>query len=105
MDIPADTRKRIRRGRRKKWIKTKWYGCIGSRNYPWNTLDERPSAKMPGVMDVNCSQPLTELTDNEKEVRVNINKMTDSGMTYIPAGLMCGAGDWFWPKAFCEHRH
>lgn len=70
--------------------KVRWRGCVGSRNYPWNTRDERPSYRIPGIMNRSCSQPLTELTDSKNEVISNINSMRASGSTYIPAGLMWG---------------
>ncbi len=70
--------------------RVRWYGCVGSRNYPWNTRDERPSLKIPGIMNRSCSRQLTELTDNKQTILREINAMSDSGSTYIPAGLMWG---------------
>ncbi|HFC04314.1 MAG TPA: VWA domain-containing protein, partial [Rhizobiales bacterium] len=57
---------------------------------PWNTRDERPSLKIPGIMNRSCVRQLTELTDNKQTVLREINAMTDNGATYIPAGLMWG---------------
>ena len=73
-----------------KTTRTKWSGCVGSRNNPWNTKDERTDIKIPGIMDKTCSKPLTELTDNESQILNNLKKMRDGGSTYIPAGLMWG---------------
>ncbi len=68
----------------------RWYGCVGSRNYPWNTRDERPSLKIPGIMNRSCARPLTEMTADKNKIVREIDAMTDNGATYIPAGLMWG---------------
>jgi len=73
-----------------KTVRTKWYGCVGSRNYPWNTKDERPTYKIPGIMNKSCSRALTEMTDNKGQIISGISQMKANGSTYIPAGLMWG---------------
>lgn len=93
-DIPANsvTRVKVRKRGRWRWqtVKTTWSGCVGSRNYPWNTKDENLSYKMPGIMNQTCSRELQELTDNKGQVISAISSMNASGTTYIPAGLMWG---------------
>ena len=68
----------------------KWYGCVGSRDYPLNVDDARPNVKIPGLMNVTCARPLTELTDNRSTVISEIDSLTATGETYLPAGLMWG---------------
>lgn len=73
-----------------KTSKTVWRGCVGSRNFPWNTRDERPSLKVPGIMNRSCGRPLTTLTDNKQKIIRELDAMRDNGATYIPAGLIWG---------------
>lgn len=67
-----------------------WNGCIGSRNNP---LDESVGAignKYPGIMDVGCPAPLTDLTDSKSTLNGQIDAMVANNETYIPAGLLWG---------------
>jgi len=99
-EIAADSKVRKKVYKRGRWrwttVKSKWQGCVGSRNYPWNTKDERLSNKIPGVMqesgnsNYSCPKALTELTDNKGQVISAISQMKASGTTYIPGGLMWG---------------
>lgn len=70
---------------------TKWYGCVGSRNYPLNVRDQDYALKpAPGLMNTWCNAPLTPLTANRSVVLNAISSLSASGETYIPAGLMWG---------------
>ena len=83
-----------------------WQGCVGSRNYPYNTTDSAYNLyKVPGVMNYTrdnrrwnyCpSRPVTPLKSLESNGNVwalkrDINRLYASGSTYIPAGLSWGA--------------
>ncbi len=72
----------------------RWYGCVGSRDYPLNTTDDDYDLqKVPGLlMDRNeCRvNELTRLTNNRNEVINAINNLTARDRTYIPAGLVWG---------------
>jgi Flp pilus assembly protein TadG len=70
------------------WVR--WNGCVGSRNYPLATKDERYDVKIPGIMGVNCASPLLELTTNVSQVRSTISGLMTEGETYLPAGLIWG---------------
>ena len=67
-----------------------WYGCVASRNHPYNTQDIRSDLKIPGVMNRRCSRELTPLTADKDAIIREIGRMNASGSTYIPAGLMWG---------------
>ncbi len=70
--------------------KTKWYGCVGSRDYPLNVRDAQPGKRIPGLMNVSCGQELTELTDNRNKIISKIDALSATGETYLPAGLIWG---------------
>jgi Mg-chelatase subunit ChlD len=70
------------------WVR--WNGCVGSRNYPLATKDERYDVKIPGILGVNCASPLLELTTNVGQVRSTISGLITEGETYLPAGLIWG---------------
>ena len=67
-----------------------WNGCIGSRNDPLDVTIGTPSAKYPGIMDVGCPQPLTDLTATQATLDSQIDAMVATGETYIPAGVLWG---------------
>jgi Flp pilus assembly protein TadG len=67
-----------------------WHGCVGSRNYPLDTLDEQYNQRIPGILNVQCSAPLTPLSADRADLRSKIDDMFVIGETYIPAGLMWG---------------
>lgn len=70
---------------------TKWYGCVGSRDYPYNIRDDSYVIKpVPGLMNISCSTPITELSTSRPIVLKAIDQLSASGETYIPSGLMCG---------------
>ncbi len=68
----------------------KWYGCVGSRDYPLNVKDIKLGKKIPGLMNVSCAQELTELTEKRSEIINKIDALTATGETYLPAGLIWG---------------
>jgi Flp pilus assembly protein TadG len=67
-----------------------WNGCAGSREYPWNTRDERPDIDFPGLLNTWCPNEITPLTSDADLLKTNINALNASGDTYIPTGLMWG---------------
>lgn len=70
---------------------SKWYGCAGSRIYPFNVRDENYTIyPVPGVMNVSCPPQLTTLSSSRPTVLGAISALTPSGETYIPSGLMWG---------------
>ncbi|MGB7336125.1 MAG: hypothetical protein WBD01_10095, partial [Salaquimonas sp.] len=72
-------------------ISETWYGCVGSREYPYNLEDRSFSARpVPGIMNTTCSAELTTLTDVKSTVLNKIDAMTGDNNTYIPAGLTWG---------------
>jgi len=69
-----------------------WKGCVGSRNYPYNTLDsDYATHKTPGVNGAPCPDKLMPLSTDEVALDTMISKLTPNGFTYIPAGLT-----WAW---------
>jgi Flp pilus assembly protein TadG len=67
-----------------------WNGCVGSRPEPFNTRDDNPNVKIPGLLNRSCGAPLTRLTRNESQLRASINGLVATGETYIPSGLSMG---------------
>ncbi|MCB1429666.1 MAG: VWA domain-containing protein [Nitratireductor sp.] len=69
---------------------TKWNGCAGSRDHPFNLRDANYNKRIPGAMNAWCPSRLTQLTDNRNALKNQIDSMYATGNTYIPAGLMWG---------------
>lgn len=68
-----------------------WRGCVGSRPPSNNTSDLNfPGSSLPGLMNINCSQPVTLLTSSASTVTSAISALKASGNTYMPAGLQVG---------------
>jgi Flp pilus assembly protein TadG len=68
-----------------------WYGCVGSRNAPLNVSADNTTTKYPGLMNVTCGpKGITPLTDKVSTIRSEIDALSASGETYLPAGLMWG---------------
>jgi len=66
-------------------------GCVGSRNYPFNVRDDSYNSNpVPGLMDVTCSNELTDLTTDETTLNDAVDALSASGNTYIGAGLGWG---------------
>ena len=69
-----------------------WKGCVGSRNYPYNTLDsDFATHKAPGLNGAPCPDQLMPLSTDETALDTMISKLSPNGFTYIPAGLT-----WAW---------
>ncbi len=70
----------------------RWHGCVGSRPYPLNTLDESYStSKVPGKANVLCQRPITPLTTDKNVLANEISRLSaDVNGTYIPGGLAWG---------------
>jgi Flp pilus assembly protein TadG len=63
-------------------------GCVGSRNYPYNTLDSDYTAqKVPGLSGAPCPDALMPLTTDKDALLTLIDQLDANGWTYIPAGL------------------
>ena len=73
-------------------VQVVWNGCVGSRNYPFNVQDRQYDARrVPGLLEIECTQPITPLTDNRAAVLAAIQGMTIQGDdTYIPTGFVWG---------------
>ena len=69
---------------------TRWQGCVGSRNAPYDTRDSDYGTPIPGVMGVSCSAAITPATDDFDEVKSRIRSLGTGGETYISTGLMWG---------------
>ena len=69
-----------------------WHGCVGSRNNPLDVEDrDYATDKIPGLMNLQCTQEITVLTTNKTTVENALNSMAVQGSeTYIPAGVMWG---------------
>ncbi len=67
-----------------------WYGCAGSRDYPWNVRDARPDIDIPGLLNTYCPNEITPLTSDVAKLNTNIDALPAWGDTYIPAGLIWG---------------
>jgi Flp pilus assembly protein TadG len=66
-------------------------GCVGSRNYPYNLRDDSYTVNpVPGLMDITCSNEITDLTTNEATLDSAIDALSASGWTYIASGLTWG---------------
>ena len=69
----------------------KWNGCVGSRNYPLNVGDSDYTLnKVPGLLNQWCARPILPLTNDTSILHAEIEGMTASQNTYIPAGLAWG---------------
>ncbi len=67
-----------------------WYGCVGSRENPYNEQAPYASRRIPGIMNVTCGSVMEPLTSNLSKVEDVIDDLTTSGETYLPAGIMWG---------------
>ena len=66
---------------------TEWKGCIGSRDGLYNQTAAYKGKKIPGIMNVSCGEEVLQMTTDMDAVKANINSLTASGYTYIPAGV------------------
>ena len=67
-----------------------WNGCVGSRNNGLDTKINGLANKYPGIMDMNCAAPITDLTPSKATLDSQIDAMIATGETYIPSGLLWG---------------
>ncbi len=73
-----------------KTVTSTWKGCIGSRDGKYNQTASYKGKKIPGIMDVSCGEEVLPLTTDMDAVKAQINSLSASGYTYIPAGLING---------------
>jgi Flp pilus assembly protein TadG len=69
---------------------TTWQGCVGSRGGGKDVSINSHGHKYEGVMNVNCPQPIQDLTGSESTLDAKIDAMVGSGNTYIAPGLVWG---------------
>lgn len=67
-----------------------WYGCVGSRENPYNEQAPYASRRIPGIMNVTCGSVMEPLTSNLSKIENVIDGLTTSGETYLPSGVMWG---------------
>lgn len=68
-----------------------WKGCVGSRDYPYNTRDtDYATYKVPGLTGAACPADLMPLSRSESALDSMISGLKPGGWTYIPAGLYGG---------------
>ena len=67
-----------------------WYGCVGSRNAPWNERVAYSGRKIPGLMNVRCGTEMRPMTTNMNSVKATIGALTARGNTYLPSGIAWG---------------
>lgn len=67
-----------------------WNGCVGSRNYPLETLDGQYETQIPGVMNAACPSEITGLTNDVGVLKGQVDAMVATGETYLPSGLIWG---------------
>lgn len=75
------------------WTQTdtvKWDGCVGSRPAPDDTDVGHLSVRYQGLMNTDCTTPVSPLTANLATIRKAVSQMVASGATYIPAGALWG---------------
>jgi Mg-chelatase subunit ChlD len=70
------------------WVR--WEGCVGSRNYPLNTVDRDYGTRIPGILGISCATPIQNLTTDISSVRSTVNALVTMGETYLPSGLIWG---------------
>ncbi len=68
----------------------KWYGCVGSRNYPYNVKADYVDQKIPGLLNVRCGREITPLTANFSTISAELKRMSVNDETYLPAGFIWG---------------
>ena len=60
-----------------------WRGCVGSRDYPMNVKDESYNLdRVPGLLNINCSEPITALTGDKLVIGAGIDAMDANDNTY-----------------------
>lgn len=69
---------------------SRWYGCVGSRDHPWNTKDADPSRRYTGLMNTWCSSPVQPLTFDFDLLRHSIANMWPNNETFIQPGIIWG---------------
>lgn len=71
-------------------VTEKWYGCVGSRDEPYDQRTNVHGRKFPGLMNKRCGAELQEMTTSLAAARSTISSLTAVGNTYMPSGLMWG---------------
>lgn len=69
----------------------KWYGCVASRQYPWNKRPDIGPKLIQGFAGGgNCKAELSPLSSDLDGVKGSIGDLEVKDETYIPAGLIWG---------------
>ncbi len=69
---------------------SKWYGCVGSRDYPRDMSDADVGTPIPAIMDTTCTNEVVRLTSQQGPLVSTIESMHPKGTTFIPGGLIWG---------------
>lgn len=69
---------------------SKWTGCVGSRNQPYNLTDEDSAKLYPALYNTSCAAEIIPLTDDFAKLKTAVSGLAASGETYAPAGLVWG---------------
>lgn len=67
-----------------------WYGCVGSRQSPYNEQAPYASRRIPGIMNERCGTEMLPLVKNLKKVERTIDDLEVKGETYLPSGVVWG---------------
>lgn len=73
-----------------KWVGDRWRGCMGSRDDPYNLAAKYGGKRIKGIMNKWCGQELLPMTDDLEAVKKSVDRLSGSGKTYMPAGLIWG---------------
>ena len=69
---------------------SRWMGCVGSRNEPYNLKEAFSGRKFPGLMNISCGTELLPLSSDKVKVANTISALSPNEPTYIPEGVMWG---------------
>jgi Flp pilus assembly protein TadG len=70
---------------------SRWHGCVGSRNEPFNLRDAFSGEKFKGLMNIKCGTEVLPLTADKVAVAKKISSLVANDYTYIPEGVMWGS--------------
>jgi Flp pilus assembly protein TadG len=70
----------------------KFYGCVGSRAYPFDVQQPRADASkpVPGLLNTWCNSEVTRLTNDKSKLFGSIDGFVAQNETYLGVGLIWG---------------
>jgi Flp pilus assembly protein TadG len=81
----------------------KWRGCVGSRAYPKDVQTGADFAwRVPGLMNISCTSPLTRLTNSRSTLVSKIHAMVATQDTFIQPGILWGWRVLDWNEPFAD---